>query len=92
MSSFQLNLSSLTLGAKDRLARLDAAGGALKARLLSPPAVDSTVSIFGPSSTEAAAPDLVPGAGATSTTVAGGGGSGELLLSGGVPAPFRSLS
>jgi hypothetical protein len=29
MSSFQLYLSNLTLGAKERLARLDAAGGAL---------------------------------------------------------------
>jgi hypothetical protein len=36
MSSFQLYLSDLTLGAKERLARLDAAGGALWARLLSP--------------------------------------------------------
>ncbi len=36
MSSFQLNLSSLTLSAKERLAHLVAsAGGALCARLLS---------------------------------------------------------
>jgi hypothetical protein len=38
MSSFQLNLSSLTLGAKERLAHLEASGGALCARLLSPDA------------------------------------------------------
>ena len=35
MSSFQLNLSSLTLGAMEHLARLDSAGGALRS-LLSP--------------------------------------------------------
>jgi len=37
MSSFQLNLSSLTLGAKERLVRLEAsAGGTIRSRLLSP--------------------------------------------------------
>jgi len=35
MSSFQLNMSALTLGARKRIARLDAAGGAVRA-LLSP--------------------------------------------------------
>jgi hypothetical protein len=40
MSSFQLNLSSLTIGAKERLARLEASGGALRARLLSSPPAD----------------------------------------------------
>jgi hypothetical protein len=35
MSSFQLNMSALTLGARERIARLDAAGGAVRA-LLSP--------------------------------------------------------
>jgi hypothetical protein len=42
MSSFQLNLASLTLGAKEHLARLDAsAGGAFRARLQSPLATAS---------------------------------------------------
>ncbi len=36
MSSFQLNFSSLSVSAKERLARLDAVGGALRSRLLSP--------------------------------------------------------
>ena len=36
MSSFQLNFSSLLVSAKERLARLDAVGGALRSRLLSP--------------------------------------------------------
>jgi hypothetical protein len=39
MSSFPLNLSSLTLSAKERLARLAAAGGALRALLLLPAAL-----------------------------------------------------
>jgi hypothetical protein len=34
--SFQLNLSSLALGAKNRLSRLEASSGALRSRLLSP--------------------------------------------------------
>ena len=42
MSSFQLNLSSLTLGARERLARLESAGGAVRS-LLSPTASGSVV-------------------------------------------------
>ncbi|MFO0446365.1 MAG: hypothetical protein ACK51L_01740, partial [bacterium] len=36
MSSFQLNFSSLSLSAKERLARLDAVGGALRYCVLTP--------------------------------------------------------
>jgi len=78
--SFQLNLSSLTLGAKERLARLDAAGGALKARILSPgasssPPVGSAVSLADPSAS-------LGGVGVASSTT-GVGVSGESVVSGG---------
>jgi len=36
MSSFPINLAWLTLGAKEHLARLEAASGGLRARLMSP--------------------------------------------------------
>jgi hypothetical protein len=42
MSSFQLNLSSLSFTARERLACFDAAGGALRACLLSPPPGDTS--------------------------------------------------
>lgn len=88
MSSFQLNLSSLTLGARERLARLDAAGGAIKA-FLSPaasgtaaPTVSSSSAIGSSTSPSAAAPEgsrlsveqLLTG---------GGGRSDEFILAGG---------
>ena len=70
MSSFQLNLSNLTLGAKERIARLDAAGGAFRSLLSPPPlgvaaAVASgtppPVSAAGSASGLHPAPPLVPG-------------------------------
>jgi hypothetical protein len=73
MSSFQLNISALTLGAKDRLARLDAAGGALKARLLSPPVVDSSSSLLVSSAVASAASAPGESGGLTALGASGGG-------------------
>ena len=64
MSSFQLNLSALTLGACERLARLDAAGGAVKA-LLSPSPSGS-----GPSAMASSAPVAASSAGVASLPLA----------------------
>jgi hypothetical protein len=87
MSSFQLNLSSLTLGAKERLARLEAAGG-IKS-LLSPPsasapAVGSGSSASPPSATDASSPGQRVSIERLAT--AGIGGSGESFVAGGPPA------
>jgi hypothetical protein len=88
MSSFPLNLSSLTLSAKERLARLDAAGGALHARLLSPaasvppppPGLSSLMASF-----EAASFLPRPDGGSVAVgSSAGVGVSGEFFGSGGV--------
>jgi len=83
--SFQLNLSSLTLGAKERLARLDAAGGALKARILSPGAsgsspVGSAVSFADPSASlgGVGVASSTTGVGVSGESVVSGGGSGSL--------------
>jgi hypothetical protein len=102
MSSFQLNLSALTLGARERLARLDAAGGAVKA-LLSPSPSGS-----GPSAMALSAPVAALSAGVASLPsarslpsdsrvsieqlVAGGGGrSGEFSLAGGLSGGLLSV-
>jgi len=93
MSSFQLNLSNLTLGAKERLARLDAAGG-FKA-LLSPPASLSTASapgvLSGAVGSPAASSSLdAPPPAVSRTSIellvaqGGGVGSGEFSVAGGL--------
>jgi hypothetical protein len=95
MSSFQLNLASLTLGAKEHLARLDAsAGGTFQARLQSPlaaagaavppPAVGAAVTFVSPS---------VGGvAGLASVGLEGGADvAGEYFLSGGVPSGLTAF-
>jgi len=95
MSSFQLNLSSLTLGAKERLARLDAAGGTFRS-LLSPSSsgVGSTALGDGPPpapsglSRPAASSGLPSAPGARFSVehlvASGSGTSGESVVSGGL--------
>jgi hypothetical protein len=86
MSSFQLNLSSLTLGAKERLACIEAsAGGALRARLLSPSASGAPASAAGISAVSFSSA-LGGGVAGAAVSVPDGdhGVSGEFLLSGGV--------
>ena len=97
MSSFQLNLSSLTLGAKERLARLDAAGGTFRS-LLSPSSsgVGSTALGDGPPpapsglSRPAASSGLPSAPGARflveHLVASGSVTSGESVVSGGCPA------
>jgi hypothetical protein len=78
MSSFPLSLSSLSNNAKERLARLDSVGGALRARLLSPvPEVAS-----GSAATLPAGGSLGLGFGVSAGSEVGV--SGEFLLSGGI--------
>ncbi len=99
MSSFQLNLSTLTLGAKERLACLDAAGGALRARLLSPAPGDAPPHLVGSSSPSGAAgaaavhfaPVVRDGLSAEGVVALGGGVSGEFLLPGELPEASRHL-
>jgi len=81
MSAFQLNLSTLTLGAKERLARLEAAGG-IKSLLsptsgLSPAAGSGTPVPAAPSGQRVSIERFVAGV---------GGSSGESSLSGGFSA------
>jgi hypothetical protein len=78
MSSFQLNLSSLTLGAKERLARLEA-GGTCLPTFLSP---SQGFGISGGSSPPSS-PSL-RGLGSEVADALVGGVSGEFSLSGGV--------
>jgi len=85
MSSFQLNLSSLTLGAKERLARLDAAGG-IKS-FLSPgsaaaPAVGLVSSVLPPPAMGTSPPGQPVSI--ERLVASGGGGSGEFLIAGGL--------
>ena len=92
MSSFQLNLSSLTLGAKERLARLEAAGG-IKS-LLSPPsasapAVGSGSSASPPSATDASSPGQRVSI--ERLAAAGLGGSGESFVAGGFSGSLLSI-
>jgi len=82
MSSFQLNLSNLTLGAKERIARLDAAGGAFHS-LLSPPPLSAAAVASGSDSLPA--PPLAPGGrlSVEQLVPSGAGVSGESFVSGG---------
>jgi hypothetical protein len=91
MSSVQLNLSSLPLTARERLAHLDAAGGALWARLLSPPPGDASrpataPSAYGTNVHFAPSAVTVVGASVSMDPVAllGVGDSGEFSLARGV--------
>jgi hypothetical protein len=85
MSSFQLNLSSLTLGAKERLARLKA-GGARLPTFLSPSQG------FGITGDPSPPPSpLLRGLGSAATDALGGGLSGESLLPGGVPGGLSAF-
>jgi hypothetical protein len=91
MSSFPLSLSSLSNNAKERLARLDSFGGALRARLLSPvPEVASGPGLPGsPSRLSGSSAATLPAGGSLGLgfgVPAGSevGVSGEFLLSGGV--------
>jgi hypothetical protein len=78
VSSFQLNLASLTLGAKEHLARLDAsAGGAFRARLQSPLATASVAAHSQPPAVGAAVTFA-------SSSVGGVAGSASVGLEGGV--------
>ena len=82
--SFQLNLSSLAIGAKDRLARLEASGGAIRSRLLSPlPGGVPTADAPGHSAVSFSSPPV--GAARFSDPVADVevGVSGEFSISGG---------
>jgi len=90
MSSFPLSLSSLSNNAKERLARLDSVGGALRARLLSPvPEVASGPGLPGsPSRLSGSSAATLPAGGSLGLgfgVPAGSevGVSGEFLLSGG---------
>ena len=88
MSAFPLNLSSLSITAKERLARLDAVGGAFRARLSSPGgSVGSppSIGVLASSTAPGSSPSPVLGLGSVaSSVVTGSGGSGEFLLAGGV--------
>jgi len=91
MSSFPLNLSALTLGARERLARLDSAGGAVKAFLSPASSVSDVVGASGsavPPSFGLGAPPPPAAPGGSRLSVehlltVGGGRSGEFLVSGG---------
>jgi hypothetical protein len=90
MSSFQLNLSSLTLGAKERLACLDASGG-FKA-LLSPPAGAPPAGLSGAAAGSPSASVAMGGLplGGLRTSIeslvaqGGGAGHGEFSVAGGL--------
>jgi hypothetical protein len=95
MSSFQLNLSSLTLGAKERLVRLEAsAGGTIRSRLLSPSSAPAPSVAFTPVGSVANAPGPVGADTVSLVDVLDVGVPGEYPLSrgGGAPAAFQFLS